>query len=115
MSILSTTTQTVSTVLNTVNVSAVRAAQFVNTVGAGLDMLDAYVQEARTKQLIDNQFSMASYMEQARKKAQENLARSRADLEVRLNADQNLLKHYTSAQTEMDELQRKIEAKLNNP
>jgi hypothetical protein len=79
-SVARTTGQTIISVLGTINTIASRTSQAVNTTAAGLDMLDSYVQKARTKQIASDAIEMSTYVDRLHK----NSAMEQAKLDLEL-------------------------------
>lgn len=106
-------TQTVGTVLGTVNTVASTVARTVNTVASGLDMLDAYVQRALKEQLINDEALRDTIEDRVQEHTVLETARRHADLERTLNSDQALAKFYKLAHERyVNETAPRIQAKL---
>lgn len=118
MSMFSNVSSTANTLLNTVQTAANSTARTITTIASTLDMADAFVQNAKQKQLINNKFEMETYVSTAKSTAWENHANAVTQLEQRLDSNPALKKNYISLQDEYtrieDELKEELKALKNS-
>ena len=112
MSMFGKITQTTTTLLNTVETAANSTARTITTAASVLDMADAFVQNAKQKQIINNKFEMETYVSTAKSNAWEAHAQAVTQLEKRLNADADLKKNYLDLQSEYDRIATELAAEL---
>jgi hypothetical protein len=112
MSMFGKITQTSTTLLNTVEIAGNSTARTISTAASVLDMADAFVQNAKQKQIINNHFEMETYVSTAKSNAWEAHANQVTQLENRLNMDANLKKNYLSLQDEYTRIETELKEKL---
>lgn len=112
MSMFANISQTANTLLTTVQIAANSTARSITTVASTLDMADEFVQTAKKKQIVNNEFEMENYVTIAKSNAWEAHAHQVTQLEKRLNADADLKKNYMSLKSDYDAIEARINERL---
>jgi len=115
MSVISNVTRTAGTILSAIDALANASARTVNTAASGLDMLDTFVQDAKTRQVIDSTFDMVEYAENAMLRSQVDAAATRANLNLRLEQDSRLKAEFDNQAARYAEISKALRTKLGMP
>jgi hypothetical protein len=111
-SVITTTGNTVVSVLNTINVVATQTARTINTVAAGLDMLDTFVGAARTKQIARTELEMDSFLLELHEDSALQTAQRQKTLSSTLRNDPELSKLFTENHQRLNAVMERIQSKI---
>ncbi|AZO48062.1 hypothetical protein [Mesorhizobium sp. M4B.F.Ca.ET.058.02.1.1] len=102
--VLSASNATATSILSTVQTLAITAQRTINTAAAGLDMLDTYVEDARTRQVDASKIARHHYRKNLLLEASIEQARKEQQLTREIGNDQVLSKLFSDNHAELEAL-----------
>ncbi|MCF8861615.1 hypothetical protein Ab1vBOLIVR2_gp17 [Agrobacterium phage OLIVR2] len=106
-------TQTFGKVLNTIGTVADAATKTVDNVAAGLDMLDMFVMTAKQKQEARTAADMHTFYDDLQNEVALENALKAEQLEIALNNNAQLKKHFTNQHEKLNSVINKVRTKYN--